>query len=86
MRRSAQVTIGCALLLGAVSLQAPKLFTIAQDLRQMQVEADVDEADIGRVSVGQPAAFTVDAYPGSGRTQPGRGASAAMGRRIARDT
>jgi HlyD family secretion protein len=48
----------------AASLQAPKLFTIAQDLRQMQVEADVDEADIGRVSVGQPAAFTVDAYPG----------------------
>jgi HlyD family secretion protein len=48
----------------AASLQAPKLFTIAQDLRQMQVEADVDEADIGRVSVGQSAAFTVDAYPG----------------------
>jgi HlyD family secretion protein len=48
----------------AASLQAPKLFTIAQDLRRMQVETDVDEADIGRVSVGQPATFTVDAYPG----------------------
>ena len=48
----------------AASLQAPKLFTIAQDLRHMQVEADVDEADIGRVQVDQPAVFTVDAYPG----------------------
>src|SRR5512139_3507967 len=48
----------------AASLQAPKLFTIAQDLRQMQVETDVDEADIGRVVVGHPAVFTVDAYPG----------------------
>ena len=47
----------------AASFQAPKLFTIAQDLRQMQVEADVDEADIGRVHVGQPAVFTVDAFP-----------------------
>jgi HlyD family secretion protein len=48
----------------AASFQAPKLFTIAQDLRQMQVEADVDEADIGRVHVGQNAVFTVDAFPG----------------------
>jgi len=48
----------------AASLQAPKLFTIAQDLRQMQVETDVDEADIGRVVVGHPAVFSVDAYPG----------------------
>jgi HlyD family secretion protein len=48
----------------AASLQAPKLFTIAQDLRHMQVEADVDEADIGRVQVDQAAVFTVDAYPG----------------------
>ena len=48
----------------AASLQAPKLFTIAQDLRQMQVESDVDEADIGRVQTGQSAAFTVDAFPG----------------------
>ncbi len=48
----------------AASLQAPKLFTIAQDLRKMQVETNVDEADIGRVRVGQNATFTVDAFPG----------------------
>ena len=48
----------------AASLQAPKLFTIAQDLREMQVEADVDEADIGRILVDQQAVFTVDAFPG----------------------
>ena len=48
----------------AASLQAPKLFTIAQDLREMQVETDVDEADVGRVQLEQPAVFTVDAYPG----------------------
>ncbi len=48
----------------AASLQAPKLFTIAQDLRELQVEADVDEADIGRVHMGQSAVFTVDAFPG----------------------
>ena len=48
----------------AASLQAPTLFTIAQDLRQMQVEASVDEADIGRVKTGQRVAFAVDAYPG----------------------
>jgi HlyD family secretion protein len=48
----------------AASLQAPKLFLIAQDLRQMQVETDVDEADIGRVHTGQEATFTVDAFAG----------------------
>ena len=48
----------------AASLQAPTLFTIAQDLRQMQVEANVDEADIGGIKPGQRAVFTVDAYPG----------------------
>jgi len=48
----------------AASFQAPKLFVIAQDLRQMQVETDVDEADIGRVQVGQQAIFSVDAYAG----------------------
>jgi HlyD family secretion protein len=47
----------------AASFQAPTLFTIAQDLTKMQVQADVDESDIGRVTVGQPARFTVDAYP-----------------------
>ena len=48
----------------ASSLQAPVLFTLAEDLTRMQVEADVDEADIGTVKTGQNAAFTVDAYPG----------------------
>ncbi|HKD11337.1 MAG TPA: efflux RND transporter periplasmic adaptor subunit [Thermoanaerobaculia bacterium] len=47
----------------AASFQAPTLFTIAQDLTKMQVQADVDESDIGRVAVGQQARFTVDAYP-----------------------
>ncbi len=48
----------------AVSLQAPVLFTIAQDLRQMQVNASVSEAEIGRIKIGQRFEFTVDAYPG----------------------
>lgn len=47
----------------AASYATPELFTIAQDLSQMQVEADVDEADIGQVKSGQRVAFTVDAYP-----------------------
>ena len=47
----------------AASLQAPTLFTIAQDLTEMQVNTSVDEADIGRVEVGQEVTFTVDAYP-----------------------
>ena len=46
----------------AASLQAPTLFTIAQDLSRMQVTTSVDEADIGRVREGQPAYFTVDAF------------------------
>lgn len=48
----------------AASLQAPTLFTIAQDLTRMQVDTSVDEADIGRVRVDGPAIFTVDAFPG----------------------
>jgi HlyD family secretion protein len=48
----------------AASLQAPTLFTIANDLTRMQVEADVDESFIGRVREGQPVTFTVFAYPG----------------------
>ena len=48
----------------AASLQAPTLFTIAQDLSKMQVEASVDEADIGQIQPGQRAWFTVDSYPG----------------------
>ncbi|AYN68413.1 efflux RND transporter periplasmic adaptor subunit [Euzebyella marina] len=47
----------------AASYSTPTLFTIAQDLEQMQVEADVDEADIGEVNEGQRVTFTVDAYP-----------------------
>jgi HlyD family secretion protein len=47
----------------AASLQAPVLFTIAQDLRDMQVETAIDEADVGRLRVGQKATFTVDAFP-----------------------
>lgn len=47
----------------AASFSTPTLFTIAQDLTQMQVEADVDEADIGNVREGQRVTFTVDAYP-----------------------
>src|SRR5712692_10197986 len=47
----------------AASLQAPILFTIAQDLTKMQVETSVDEADIGRVRLDSPATFTVDAFP-----------------------
>lgn len=47
----------------AASFQAPTLFEIAQDLTKMQVQADVDQSDIGRVQVGQIARFTVDAYP-----------------------
>jgi HlyD family secretion protein len=47
----------------AASLKAPTLFTIAQDLRQMDVHARIDEADIGRIRVGQRASFTVDAFP-----------------------
>lgn len=47
----------------AASLQAPTLFTIAKDLTQMQVDANVSEADVGRLAQGQEATFTVDAYP-----------------------
>ena len=46
----------------AASFNTPTLFTIANDLKKMQVEADVDEADIGQVKVGQDVTFTVDAY------------------------
>ncbi len=48
----------------AASLQAPELFVIARDLRDMQVETSIDEADVGRVRAGQAATFTVDAFPG----------------------
>jgi HlyD family secretion protein len=48
----------------AASLQAPELFIIAQNLRDMQVEAAIDESDVGRLRTGQKASFTVDAFPG----------------------
>ncbi len=48
----------------AASLQAPILFTLAEDLAQMELHVDVDEADVGQVREGQDAVFTVDAYPG----------------------
>ncbi len=47
----------------AASFSSPTLFTIANDLKNMQVQTTVDETDIGRVSIGQQATFTVDAYP-----------------------
>lgn len=48
----------------AASFQAPVLFTLAEDLAQMDLQVDVDEADVGKVGVGQHATFTVDAWPG----------------------
>ncbi len=50
----------------ASSLNAPTLFVIAEDLAEMELRVDVDEADIGKVTVGNPARFTVEAYPGRG--------------------
>jgi HlyD family secretion protein len=47
----------------AASFQAPTLFVIAQDLRHMQVDTNVSEADVGKLSPGMPVSFTVDAYP-----------------------
>jgi len=58
---SRQVDVGQTV---AASLQAPVLFTIAQDLTKMQVETSVDEADIGRIKLDDRATFTVDAFPG----------------------
>lgn len=47
----------------AASLQAPILFTLAEDLKKMELHVSVDEADVGSVEVGQTASFTVDAFP-----------------------
>ncbi len=52
----------------ASSLQAPVLFTLAADLKNMELRVDIDEADIGKVKVGNQASFTVEAY--QGRTFP----------------
>ncbi len=54
----------------AASFQAPVLFTLAEDLTQMELHVDVDEADVGQVIKGQEATFNVDAHPG--RTFPAR--------------
>ena len=54
----------------AASLSAPVIFTIAQDLRKMEVHTNVAESDIGRLKPGMRVSFTVDAYPG----EPFRGA------------
>ena len=54
----------------AASLNAPTLFTISQDLKQMRIEAQISEADVGGVAEGQAVSFTVDAYPA--RTFAGR--------------
>lgn len=47
----------------AASFQTPTLFNIAQDLTKMQIDTNIDEADIGKIRVEQPVEFTVDAYP-----------------------
>jgi HlyD family secretion protein len=47
----------------AASFNTPTLFTLAEDLTQMELQVDVDEADVGQVREGQEATFTVDAYP-----------------------
>src|SRR5207249_9838424 len=57
---SRQVDVGQTV---AASLQAPVLFTIAQDLTNTQVETSVDEADTARVKLNDQATFTVDAFP-----------------------
>jgi len=48
----------------AASLQAVTLFTVAEDLRQMRLQVNVDEADVGRIQIGQKASFTVSSFPG----------------------
>ena len=48
----------------AASLQSPEIFIIARNLAEMQVETSIDESDVGRITEGQDATFTVDAFPG----------------------
>ena len=59
------VTVGQSV---AASLQAPNLFTIAQDLKRMQVYAKTDESDTGFIKVGGDATFQVDAFPNRAST------------------
>ena len=56
----------------AASMSAPTLFIIAADLTKMQVNASIDESDVGRIRPGQPVTFRVDAYPGSSSTARSR--------------
>ena len=58
---SRQVDVGQTV---AASLSSPTLFTIAADLRLMQVMANIDEADIGAINQANKVSFTVDAFPG----------------------
>ena len=55
-----EVTLGQTV---AASLNAPTLFTVAQDLRRIDIHANIDETDVGRLREGQPATFTVNAHP-----------------------
>ena len=73
----------------AASLNAPVLFTIANDLAKMQITAAVAEADIGSVREGQPVTFTVDAYPSrsfSGRVSQVRNAAKTVSNVVTYDT
>ena len=83
----------------AASLQAPVLFTLAEDLKKMELHVSVDEADVGSVEVGQEATFTVDAFPNrdfrahitqvhfaSNNTQKSAASSSQLARRSATST
>jgi HlyD family secretion protein len=65
----------------AASLQAPVLFTLAENLSQMQLQVAVDEADVGQVRDAQPAVFSVDAYPS--RSYPAKVTRVGYGAQVA---
>ena len=69
----------------AASMSAPTLFVIAADLAKMQVNANIDEADVGRIRPNQNVTFRVDAYPGRRVPRFGGADSPAAGRRPERD-
>ena len=69
----------------AASMQAPTLFIIAADLTKMQVNANIDEADVGRIRPSQTVTFRVDAYPGE-EFGIGIAYPSATSRRAERDT
>ena len=68
----------------AASMQAPTLFVLAQDLTRMQVNASVDESDIGQIRPGQQVSFRVDAYPRPGVHRHGPAGAPRAGRRAER--